>query len=257
MRLSEGISHTTAEDEFVHFAEQVLDDADLRRYFRTAHDSYERTFDVFEDSVHSSYLFLHEEAEHLVVCIEIVRDDSGRCMFAVSGTECVHNVAVSVGSKSLSELFLTRFHLFLSRLVCGIFFLDADGFAFLLRIETEVLEEQYLARFEGSCLSLSLSAVLCELYRTTERSSYCIYDLAEAELSLYFAFGFAHVAHDDEGTAFIKDVFEGRQRTANTGVVCDLTIFIQRYVEIYTYDRLLTGEFVIFDSHNVNIFSYF
>ena len=252
---SEGIGHTAAEDEFVHLTEQVLDDTDLRTYFRASHDGYERTFDVFEDRVHSSYLFLHEETEHLVVCIEIVRDDSRRSMFAVSGTEGIHNIAVSVRSKGLSELFLTTLHLFFGFLVSRIFFLDTYRFTFLFRIETEVLEQQYLTRLERSSLSLCFGAVLSELNGTTQRSSYSVFDLTETELSLYFTFRFTHVAHDDERTALIQDVLQGRQRTADTGVVCDLTILIQRYIEVNTYDRLLAGEIEIFDSHNSNIFN--
>ena len=167
MCFSESISHTAAEDQLIYFAQQVLDDTDLRAYFRTAHDSHERTFDIFEDSVNSSYLFLHQESEHLVVCVEIIGDDSSRSMLAVSRTESVHHVAVCVRSERLSELFLTCFHLFLGGLVCGILFLDTYRFAFLLRIEAEVLEQQYLARFESGSLCLCFRAVLCELNRTT------------------------------------------------------------------------------------------
>ena len=234
MCFSEGVGHTTAEDETVYFAEQVLDDTDLGGYFRTAHDSHERTFDVTEHSVYSGYLFLHEETEHLVVCIEIVCDDSGRSMFAVSSTECIHYVAVSVRSEDLSELFLTALHLFLGSLISGIFFLDT----------------YYLTRFEGSSLLLCFRAVLSELNRTTECSSYRVFDLTEAELSLHFAFGFTHVAHDNERTTFIEDVLEGRQRTADTGVVCDLTVLVQWYIEVHTYNRFLTSEFKIFNCHN-------
>ena len=131
-------------------------------------------------------------------------------MFAVCRTESVHHVAVSVRCEHLSELFLARLHLFLSRLISRVFFLDSYRFAFLFRIETQVLEQQYLARFEGSSLCLSFCAVLSELNGTTERSSYGIYDLAEAVLSLYFTFRLAHVAHDDQCTALVEDVLEGR-----------------------------------------------
>ena len=34
------------------------------------------------------------------------------------------------------------------------------------------------------------------------------------------------------------------------GVVCDLTILIEGYVEIYTYDCLLTGKVEFVDCHN-------
>ena len=176
-------------------------------------------------------------------------------MFAVCSTESIHDIAVCVRSKGLGELFLARFHLFLGGFVGRIFFLDSYRLAFLFRIETEVLEKKYLSRFECCCFVLSFGAILCELNRASECSGYCVNDLAEAEFSLYFAFRFAHVAHDNERTAFVKDVFESRQRTADTGVVCNLTVFVQWYIEIHTYNRLLAGEFVIFNSHNCVYFS--
>ena len=36
----------------------------------------------------------------------------------------------------------------------------------------------------------------------------------------------------------------------DTGVVSDLTILIEGYVEVYTYDCLLTGKVEFVDSHN-------
>ena len=127
------------------------------------------------------------------------------------------------------------------------------GFAFLLRIETEVLEQQYLTRFECGSLSLRLCAVLSELNGTTERSSHSVLDLTEAELSLHFAFRLAHVAHDDERTTLVEDVLERRQRTADTGVVGDFTILVQGHIEVHADNRLLAGEFKIFDLHSRNI----
>ncbi len=94
--LSESIGHTTAEDELVNLAEEVLNDTDLRRYLRTTHDSDEWTLDVVEDVVNSSNLLLHKETEHLVVSSEVVSNNSSRSMLAVSSTECIHYVAVSV-----------------------------------------------------------------------------------------------------------------------------------------------------------------
>ncbi len=175
-------------------------------------------------------------------------------MFAVRGTEGIHHVAVGVRSQHLGKLFLTSFHLLLSGLVSRIFFVDTYRLAFLFRIETQVLQEQHLARFQGSRLVLCLCAVVSKLNRTAESSSHSVYNLAQAELSLHFAFRLTHVAHDDERTTLIQDVLQRRQRTTDTGVVSNLTILVQWHIEVHTYNRLLTGEFVIFDSHSVKIF---
>ena len=72
MSFCEGVSHTAAEDELIYFAQQVLDDTDLRADLRAAHDGDERTLDVRQNVIHSLHLFLHEETEHAVVLIEIV-----------------------------------------------------------------------------------------------------------------------------------------------------------------------------------------
>ena len=250
MCFREGIGHTTAEDEFVYLTQQVLDDADLGGDFRTTHDRHERTFDIAEDSVHSCYFFLHEEAEHLVVSIEEISDDRGRCVFAVSSTEGIHHIAGRIGSERLCELFLATLHLFLSLFVSRIFFLDIYRFSFLFGIETEVLEQQYLTGFERCGLCLRFCTIRRELNGATESSSYCVYNLAEAVFSRYFAFGFTHMAHNDQGATLIEDVLKSRQGTANTGVVCDLTVLIEWHIEVHAYNRLFAGEFEIFNKHN-------
>ena len=76
MCLSECVCHTTTEDELVNLAEEIFDDADLRRNLRTTHDGNERTLDVIEDIVNSVHFLLHKITEHLVVGIEVVGDNS-------------------------------------------------------------------------------------------------------------------------------------------------------------------------------------
>ena len=90
------ISHTAAQNQVVHLVHQVFDDADFGRNLRAAHDGRERTFDVAQYVVYGVHFFLHQIAEHLVVGIEIVGDDSRRGMFAVSRSERVVYVAVRV-----------------------------------------------------------------------------------------------------------------------------------------------------------------
>jgi len=61
------------------------------------------------------------------------------------------------------------------------------------------------------------------------------------------------VRHEDSGTAVGEDLLQSGEGTADTGVVCDLTILIEGYVEIYTYDCLLTGKVEFVDSHIIFI----
>ena len=162
--LGESIGHTAAEDQVVHLVHQILDNTNFSRYFRATHNSGERVFDIVEDIVHSSHLFLHQIAEHLVVRIKIVSNDSGRSVFAVSGTKSVVHIAVSITCQRLSKLFLTGFHFFFSSLISRIFFINIYGFPLLFRVETEVLKHQHLARFKGIGLCFSLGTICCELH---------------------------------------------------------------------------------------------
>ncbi len=71
--------------------------------------------------------------------------------------------------------------------------------------------------------------------------------MAERELGVDFAFGFAHVAHEDEAASVGKDFFQSGESAADAGVVGHVTIFIEGYVEVNAYDCLFTGKIVIFD----------
>ena len=243
MSLGECIGHAAAEDELVNLAEEILDDADLGRHLRTAHDGDERTFDVAEDIVHSLHFLLHEETEHTVLRGEIVSDDSCGSMFAVSCSESVHHPAVSIGSEFLGELFLGSLHGLLGSLVCRILLVDSDRLAFLLRIETEILEKKSLARLKSCSKLVCLLAVRSELYRNAEFLAHCINYLGQGKFRLDLSFRLAHVGHDDEGTALLKNEFEGRKCSANTSVVCDFAV-LDRDVEIDSHNGLLAIKIV-------------
>ena len=105
--------------------------------------------DVVEHVVNSSHFFFHEIAEHLVVCIEIVSDDSSRSVLAVSGAECVHDVVVSIASKRLSKFLLAFLYCLFCSFVSRIFLVNASRLAFFFRIETEVLEKKHFASLKS------------------------------------------------------------------------------------------------------------
>src|SRR5574344_1097076 len=76
--LDESIAHSAADDQVVNLLEDILDSLDFS---------------------------LHEVAEHLVFR-EIFSNQCSRSMSAVSGTECIIDVAVSIGGKCLDESLL-------------------------------------------------------------------------------------------------------------------------------------------------------
>ncbi len=57
------------------------------------------------------------------------------------------------------------------------------------------------------------------------------------------------MAHDDSGTAVGEDFLECGEGTTDTGVVGDVSVFVQRYVEVNAYQCFVTVEIEIVDSH--------
>lgn len=52
------------------------------------------------------------------------------------------------------------------------------------------------------------------------------------------------MGHEDEGATFGEHFLERRESRADTGVVCDVEILIERNVEIHSDNCLLTFEVV-------------
>ena len=132
-----------------------------------------------------------------MVSVEVISDNSRRSVLAVSRTEGVVYIAISVRSQCLGEFLLASLHLLLGSLVVRIILLDANRLAFLFRIEAEVFEQEDFTRLQRSSLFASLSAVRSELNGNAELFRNSIHDLAEGELRVHLAFGLAHVRHDD------------------------------------------------------------
>ena len=103
-----------------------------------------------------------------MVLVEVLVDNGCRSVLAVSCSECVHYVAVSVRSELLGKLLLAALHFLLCSVILGCALLYAYRLAFLLRIEAEVLQKKCLARLEGSSLLRSVAAILGELHLYAE-----------------------------------------------------------------------------------------
>ena len=171
----------------------------------------------------------------------------------MSGTERIHHIAISIRSEGLSKLLLAGFHSFFSFIISRIFFIDTYRLTFFLSIETEVLKHEHFAHLERISHLFSLSAIRSKFYFLyAQSSSYSILNLSQAVFSIHLAFGFTHMAHDNERTTFIEDMLQGRYCTANTGVIGNFTILIEGYIEVHADNCLFSGKFVIVDSHNIN-----
>ena len=253
-RTRKGVGHATTKDEVVHLVHEVFDDADFGRHLRATHNGGEGTLDVVEDVVDSLHFFLHEVTEHLVVGIEVVGNDSGGGVLAVSGAEGIHHVVVGIGSEGLGKLLLAFLHGFLRGIIGGVGLVDAHRLAFLFGIETEIFEQQHFAGLEGCRSFLCFGAVGSKGNGSFERCGYGLLDSTEGELGVDFAFGLAHVAHDDESAAIGKNLFEGGEGAADAGVVGDFSFFVEGHIEVYADDSLLTCEITSVDSHNSDVY---
>ena len=90
----------------------------------------------------------------------------------------------------------------------------------------------------------------------TERFGYVVLDLREGELGIDFAFGLAHVAHDDKASAISEYLLQGGEGAADTGVVGDLAVLVERHVEVNADDGFLAVEIKIVDCHNIILLKY-
>ena len=93
------------------------------------------------------------------------------------------------------------------------------------------------------CLGIGLLAVVRKLDGNTEAFAHAGDDMLQGELRIDLL-RTAEVRHDDQGAALLKDLLEGRDGPADTGVVRNLEVFVQRNVEIDAHDGFLAGEVV-------------
>ena len=242
--LDEGVTHAATDDEVVDLADEVLEDGELGGDLGASDDGRQRALGLVEYMVDGLDLAFHQVAEHLVIR-EILGDEGGGGVSAVSGTESVVDVAVGIGSEMLHELLLAGLD---GSLGCGLLLVgsvlcESAGLALLLCIVTEILEQQDLARLEGGGLCVGLHAIVSELHRNAKALGHAGHDVLEGELGVHLL-GTSQVGHDDEGTTFCEHLLEGRHGPADAGVVGDLEILVQRNVEIYADDGFLAGKIV-------------
>ena len=184
-----------------------------------------------------------------MVGIEVIGNHCCGSVTAVCGAESIIHIYVGVRSQFLCKFFLAFFHFFLGSLVCGIFFVDAHGLAFFFGIEAKVFEQECLTGLEGCCHVGCRHAVVGKSHVGSESLGYGVLNLAEGEFGVNLAFGLAHMAHYDKRAAVGEYFFEGGKSSADTGIVGDVAVFIQRHIEVYAYDSFFALEVKIVDCH--------
>ena len=132
---------------------------------------------ILHHVVDGGHLFLHEEAEHLVVGVEVVGNHGCRSVLAVSGAKSIIDIDICIGGQLLGEFLLTLLHLSLSCIVFRSTLLHTDRLAFLFRIEAKVLQQKSLSRLQSGSLSVSIAGVFGKLYVDPKSLAHIAYDL--------------------------------------------------------------------------------
>ena len=262
LSLLEGVSHTAADDECVNLVEEALNDRELIGDLSAAENSDERT-DRILDSVAEELDFLLKE-ETGDGGLQIIGDDGGRSVGAVSRTERIVAVDVAVAGELLGhfgalglEFGLLGGELFIGE-VDALLLVILLYLAVFSLVEAGVLEKRDFARLKSGYDFVGGHAVGNELDLAAELLGELFSDGLEREGGVGFAgsgaeldaLRTAEVAHENEASALFENVLNRRKRGDDTGIVGDLAGAVLSHgdVEIDTHYNALAVEFNIAQS---------
>lgn len=143
LRLDEGVSHATADDERVALVEKIVDDVELVGNFCAAQNRNEGTDGIFDCVAKELEFLLNQETADRNGSKTVLNDACRRGVSAVSGAECVVDVHVAEVCEFAAKLLAV----------------------FLLaRVETGVFKQNDSAVFESGnfCVSVVTHKVGCK-----------------------------------------------------------------------------------------------
>ena len=236
----EGVGHAASDDDVIGLLDEVPDEGDLIGDLGAAEDREKWALRVLEHGCKGSQFLLDQEARHLVGKL-----DSGDARVgAVGGTEGV--VHVDVGE--LAEAGAEGGHLggiSLHAVPFGIL-----GLALFLDMETDILEQDDLAGFQGGAggLDLGSDAVVEELHRLAEQFLQLCGDGLEGVLGDALAVGAAEMAGQDDRRTLIQGVLDGRKRRGDALGIGDLSgLLVLGDVEVNADEDAFAGEVEVLD----------
>ena len=196
--LHEGVGHATADDQLVHAVEQVLQHRQLGTDFGTANDRCHGLLCTAQHLLQRLDFALHEETKRFVLRKEL-GDHRRRGVRAMGRTKRVVDVEVPILGELAGEEFIP-----------GLF----------LSVEAEVFEQSNLSRCERlrHLQRLIAHTVRSELHRTAEEAFQRRDDVAQRHFGIG-AFRAAEVAHEDHTASCLQHMLDGRQGSADAGVV--------------------------------------
>ena len=252
----EGVSHAAADDQGIDLVQQVLDHSQLVGDFCTAEDGNKRTDRVFNRIAQVFDFFFQQEAGN--GSADVLGDDSGGSVSAMSSTERIVAENIAIGSQLLRQFLLlilqsglARFEIFIGfavfLLALRLFFLVIAG----------VFQHHDIAVLHGCDFGIGCSAVSNENdFLTQELAQVVGNDLHGGVAGDTFFIRSAHMAHEDELAALFDHIFDGGESALDTGVVFDHAFF-DRHVEVNAHDHAFAFEFHITQSFLVHFCFFF
>ena len=221
----EGVGHAATDDQGVSGVDEVIENADLGGNLGTADDGDEGALGLGEDAGQRVDLLLEQEAGDGRQVSGGAHDGT---LGAVSGAEGIENEDVTIGSELLGDL--------------GIVLL-------LTLVKTDVLENEDLARLDGSDSLSSLLAVGVgdKGNVETRELSELLGDGLEGQLGLEAgALGTAEVAHEDDASVVLNEIVDGGQGSLDTGGVANDAI-LDRHVKVNADENALAVDIDVAD----------
>jgi hypothetical protein len=223
--LLEGEGHATADDEGVDLVKEVVDKLDLVGDLGTTEDGQEGALRVLEGLGEVLKLLLDEEAGGLLG--EVDTDHGG--VGTVGSAESVVDVDVTKSGQALAE------SLNLSLVGLGLVAVLVLGRAFLLNVESEVLEEddRAILSLVDDLLDLRTDTIGGEGDLLAEELLKLSDNGLKGVLLVGGAVGSSEVRHEDDGLGTIfEGVLDGGEGTDNSLVVGDVLVGVERDVEV-------------------------
>ena len=233
--LHEGVSHATADDQLVHAVEQVLQHSQLGAHLGATNDGCHRLLRPAKHLLQRLDLALHQEAERLVLR-EKLGDHRGGSVGAVRRAERVVDVEIAILRELTGEEFIPRL---------------------LLPVEAEVLQNGDLTGRQGlrHLQRLIAHTVGGKLDGPAEVALQGRQDVAQREVRIG-TFRPPEVAHEHQASAGVQHVLQGRQSSADAGVVGHGAVAVlgggaHRDVEVHTNQGANTREGQILKGHGL------
>ena len=215
----ERIGHAAADQEFIHFRQQVREDADLVADLGAADNSGKGTLRMGNGAAEEADLLFQEEARR-------------------AGQEVCHSLDRRVGPMRNAEAVI---HIQIGQ--GGQFFCEIQVVLFFFRMETQVFQEQDLARFQLGRRRFRFRAdTVC---RERDRLSQQFFQMpghgGQGIFRIHLPFRASEMRHQNDSGAVPDQILDRRQGRSHAVVVRNAAFPILGNVEVHPDEDALPG----------------